>query len=66
MFSLSIFALINLSVSYFHYKNLSVLAGAKISQRQNIPAPNQLGVKKPALNNRRQNGGAKKYPTHPL
>jgi len=45
--------------------NLSALAGAKTSQRQNAPAPKQHSAKTVAPNCRRQNGGAKKYPTGP-
>jgi len=40
-----LFTLTNLSVYHLHYTNLSALAGAQTSQRQNTPAPKQLGAK---------------------
>jgi len=49
-----LFTLANLSVSNFLYTNVSALAGAKTSQHQNSSAPKR----------RRQNGGAKDYPTN--
>jgi len=60
-------------VFHFHCTDLSVSAlapkhpapkqhSAKTARRQNNLAPKQLGANRPAPNNRRQNGGAKKYP----